>query len=131
MELAALHAFAAGTGSSDLPLERLRTSTGIPEADRVAEAARQFEAVLLRQILAAARKTVIKADESNGTARSEIYDDMVNTQLAEAISRSGDFGLARSLQVQLAREATRPGGPAAAPGAPAAGPARDDLDPLR
>lgn len=129
MDIAHLHAVAAGTGSADLPLERLRASSGIPESDRVAEAARQFEAVLLRQILAAARKTVIRADDEQGTARSEIYDDMINTQLAEAISRSGDFGLARSLQAQLTRETTRPGFPGTAPGTPAGRPGPDAREP--
>lgn len=90
--------------TADLPLDRLVANPNIPEADKVKELARQFEAVLLRQILQQARQPVFRSDlESDSTARS-IYDDLINHQLAEAISRSGSFGLAKALQAQLTRQ---------------------------
>ncbi|HWD19746.1 MAG TPA: rod-binding protein [Verrucomicrobiae bacterium] len=87
--------------ASDVPLESLAGNTNLSDSDKVAEVARQFEAVLLRQILQEARKSQIPGANS---AESGIYDDMVNNQMADTISRSGSFGLAKSLQNQLTRQ---------------------------
>jgi Rod binding domain-containing protein len=57
--------------------------------------------VLLRQILNDARKPVFKSSLTEKSATSAIYDEMVTAQLADAVSRSGEFGLARSLTTQL------------------------------
>ena len=70
----------------------------------MAEVSRQFEAVLLRQILQETRKSSVSPSSSADASASGIYDDMINNQLADSISRSGSFGLARSLQGQLARQ---------------------------
>jgi Rod binding domain-containing protein len=58
----------------------------------------------LRQILQEARKTVITSSTTGDSMTSGIYNDMVNNQLADKISRSGEFGLAKSLQTQLVRQ---------------------------
>lgn len=84
-----------------VPAERLEHHRGLSEGEKVAEACRQFEAILLRQILTAARKPVIPSDLNRESATSDIYQDMINNQLADAMSGNGGFGLARSLQVQL------------------------------
>ncbi|MBX3747509.1 MAG: rod-binding protein [Verrucomicrobiae bacterium] len=86
---------------ASVPVERLEHHRGLSEGDKVAEACRQFEAILLRQMLTDARKAVIPSDLNRESATSDIYQDMINTQLADAMSQSGGFGLARSLQVQL------------------------------
>ena len=83
-----------------LPLETLAVNPNISDADKVAEASRQFEAVLLRQILAEANHP----DPDENPAVAGVYNDMVNNQLADAISRSGEFGLAQGLQKQLTRQ---------------------------
>lgn len=84
-----------------IPIERLSNDKTLSKSEKLAEASRQFEAVLLRQILGSARKTVFKSSVSEESLSSGIYQDMVTDQLAESISRSGAFGLARSLQSQL------------------------------
>lgn len=86
-----------------LPLERLARHPQLSEADKIAELSRQFEAVLLRQILRQARKTVIDSELTRSSAVSDIYDDMVTSQLAEAMSRSGSLGLGRLLAQELTR----------------------------
>jgi flagellar protein FlgJ len=102
---------------ADLSLDRLAANPNLSEEEKVTGLARQFEAVLLRQILAAARKTVIPSEWCPDSATSGIYQDMVNSQLADAISQSGDFGVARSLQAQLVHE-TLPGKPTPAAAGP-------------
>jgi flagellar protein FlgJ len=89
--------------ASRLPLESLAANSKLSDNEKVAEVSRQFEAVLLRQILQDIRKPVLASTESNSTTNG-IYSDMINDQLADSISRSGAFGLARSLQSQLGRQ---------------------------
>lgn len=96
--------------AASIPIDRLEQSAQLSETDKVREASRQFEAVLLRQILTAARKTVIQSEHNPTSATSQIYEDMITNQLAEGISKAGTFGLARGLEVQLRHEATRPSG---------------------
>jgi Rod binding domain-containing protein len=38
------------------------------------------------------------------TAAQGVYQDMITSQLAESISRSGCFGLAKGLEVQLQQQ---------------------------
>lgn len=90
--------------ASELPLERLAASDQVSEAEKVGEMSRQFEAVLLRQILSEAHKTVIHSEFSDDSAVGGIYRDMVTTQLADLISQSGSFGLAQHLHKDLTRQ---------------------------
>lgn len=94
--------------AADQPLEKLASNTAILESEKVAEASRQFEALLLRQILSQSRKTVVHSKFNSHSTTSDIYQDMVTTQLADKISQSGAFGLARSLEAQLARQVLTP-----------------------
>jgi Rod binding domain-containing protein len=115
--LAGTHPLADGRGSGgqgvsvqghvkagDLPLEALARNPALSEADKIGELSRQFEALLLRQVLAQTQKTVIKSGLTEESAESSIYQDMITNQLAECISKSGSFGLARSLEHELTRQ---------------------------
>jgi flagellar protein FlgJ len=86
------------------PFEQMAANPNVPKKQKVEEACRQFEAVLLRQILSEARKTVIASDGKKDSNETDIYNDMVNTQMADNISRSGTFGLAQSLESQLVHQ---------------------------
>jgi Rod binding domain-containing protein len=89
--------------ASQLPLESLAHNKNISDADKVAEVSRQFEAVLLRQIFQDIRKPVLAPAEGDATSAG-IYSDMINNELADSISRSGGFGLAKSLTSQLTHQ---------------------------
>lgn len=99
-----LHALNAGLKAPEPPLEKVAENKALSEEQKVAELSRQFEGVLLRQILGQARKTVFQSTTDEESASSAIYQDMVTSQLAESISKSGSFGLAKSLQTQLSRQ---------------------------
>ena len=90
--------------ASDLPVEQLANNSPAAESDKIRELSRQFEAVLLRHVLGNIQKTVIKSDVTEEAAGTDIYQDLVTSQLADAISRSGSFGLARSLEAELTRQ---------------------------
>ena len=94
----------AGLKAPELPLEKVADSRALSEEQKVAELSRQFEGVLLRQILGQARKTIFQSKTDEESASGAIYQDMVTSQLAESISKSGSFGLAKSMQTQLSRQ---------------------------
>lgn len=93
------------------PLEREPRRT---DAEKLTEVARQFEAILVRQILTDAQKKLCAGGTEPESAAGSIYQDMITNNLAERISQAGTLGLARTLEKQLHREITTV--PAAAPG---------------
>lgn len=76
----------------------------LSESAKIDEAARQFEAMLVRQMLAEARKPVIQGGMEEESATRDIYQDLVNEHLAEAITRGGGLGVARSLSTEWQRQ---------------------------
>jgi peptidoglycan hydrolase FlgJ len=90
--------------AAEVPLERLAGNSQLTQEQKLGEAARQFEAVLLRQILQSAQKTVIRSSFSDDSTTSSIYHDFVTQQLADAVSKSGTVGLAKTLERQLSRQ---------------------------
>jgi Rod binding domain-containing protein len=93
-----------GVKASDLPVERLATNPALSEREKVQQLSREFESLLLRQILADAGKNVIHSDLMPKSVSADIYKDMVVSQLADRISQSGAFGLARTLEKELTRQ---------------------------
>jgi Rod binding domain-containing protein len=87
--------------AADIPPERLAGNTALSESEKITEASRQFEAILLRQILSETQKTTIPSKYADNSVASSIYRDMVTNQLAESISKSGSFGLAKTFERQL------------------------------
>jgi flagellar protein FlgJ len=101
MDIPALH---PQIKASDVPLDQLAKNSHLTEEQKVSEATRQFEAILLRQILAETQKTVIPSKYADNSTAADIYHDMVTQQLADSISKSGTLGLAGTLQRQLTRQ---------------------------
>lgn len=99
-----IDAISSPVQTSKLSLQEIARNPQIPQSEKIAEASRQFEAVLLRHILQETRKTIFHSDAASDSVTSGIYQDMITEQLAENISRSGTFGLARSLQSELGRQ---------------------------
>jgi flagellar protein FlgJ len=89
--------------ASDIAPERLAGNTALTDRQKIAEASRQFEAILLRQILAATQKPVIPSKLVDNSTAADIYRDMITNQLADSISKSGGFGLAKTFEQQLTR----------------------------
>src|SRR5438309_926554 len=93
-----------GVDASQLPLDQLAQNPKLSEQQKVSEVSRQFEALLLRQILHDAQKTVIASRYGADSSVNGIYQDLSTAQLADSISKSGGFGLARNLEKQLSRQ---------------------------
>ncbi len=98
------HSISPHVRPSNLPLDRLATSKTVSEEEKLGVVGQQFEAMLLRQMLQEAQKTVVPSRFSMRGAANSVYQDMISSQLAEGISRSGGFGLANSLAAQMSRQ---------------------------
>lgn len=92
-----------------LPMEKLEANPRLSEEEKIGELGRQFETVLLRQILRDAQKTVFKSSILSESAATSVYQDMIAEQFADSISRSGSLGLGDSLRRQLTRELSASG----------------------
>ena len=95
--------------ASNIAPERLAGNPNLTQAQKIGEASRQFESVLLKQILSDSQKTVIPSEFSDDSTASGIYHDLISQALADSISKSGTFGLAQTFAQQL----NRPGAAAA------------------
>ena len=92
------------SANASRPAEEVGRSATMSSGEKVAELSRQFEALLLRQMLKEARKPMLGDTLTGKSSVSKIYDDMVTDRLADAIASSGDVGLGTSLQAQLMRQ---------------------------
>jgi Rod binding domain-containing protein len=99
-----LSAIQARREAAEVPPEQLVGDKQLTEDQKIGEVSRQFEAILLREILQNTQKTVIPSSFSDNSTAASIYQDMVTRELADSISRSGTLGLARMLQRQLSRQ---------------------------
>ena len=73
------------------------------DRERLAQAARQFEAIFVRQMLAAARKTEFAAELSGGQAM-DTFRTMQDENFADIAAKTGALGLAAQIEAQLSRQ---------------------------
>jgi Rod binding domain-containing protein len=90
--------------AADIPLDMIANNRTLTQPQKVAEVSRQFEALMLRQILQETQKTVIPSTFSDSSTTADIYHDMVINQIADSISKSGSLGLAKTLERQLGHQ---------------------------
>jgi flagellar protein FlgJ len=81
--------------------EALAGNKALTENEKIGEASRQFEAMLLRQFLGESQKPVIESEFTDNSAEAGIYRDFITNQLADSLSRSGGIGLAKTFERQL------------------------------
>lgn len=86
------------TGAAALPA---REAT--PANAELREAAQQFEAILLRQVLASARSTDFGGNDLFGGQGEETFREMRDLRFAEVTAQSGQLGFAAAIERQLSR----------------------------
>ena len=84
----------------------LSASHGAPRA-QLAHAAKQFEAIFVRQMLAAARKTQFGGDML-GSEGLQTFRAMQDEHFADIASDTGAFGLAKMIETQLSAQLSLP-----------------------
>ena len=61
-----------------------------------------FEAIFVKQMLNAMRKTVDKSSLLDGSLAQEIFEDLLYDEYAQKMAQSGSFGLAELIYDRLA-----------------------------
>lgn len=100
-----------GMIASDLALPA--TPRGVDEQRRLSgkspiEVAREFEALLVAQMIAAMRRTVGSGGLLEASAARRVLDGAFDHEVARSLTARGDFGIAPQLMVQLARRGVPP-----------------------
>jgi len=93
--------------AADVAPESLAGNKSLSEHQKIAEASRQFEAMLLRQILAETQKPVIKSEFTDNSTAAGIYQDFVTNQMSDSLSKSGALGFAQVFERQLDHPAAK------------------------
>jgi peptidoglycan hydrolase FlgJ len=89
-------ALSSDLAATALPLKSSETTQNDPA--RIAQAAEQFEGILLRQILSESMKPLLE----NGPG-AQVYGYFLTGSLAESIGKAGGLGLGNVLQTQLTK----------------------------
>src|ERR1700734_3851892 len=95
--------------TSNVPVEELVGNKHLTQQQKIHEASRQFETILLRQILSESQKPVITSEFTDNSTAAGIYQDYITNTLADSISKSGNFGLAKIFEQQLSHPAPKTG----------------------
>ena len=94
MDLSAISSQLASTGLSPSDV-----SKGTKDPAKLAKVSRQFESILVRQILGESMKPLLQGGPSG-----QVYGYMLTDSLADKISEGGWLGLAHVLQTQISRK---------------------------
>ncbi len=97
--------------ASAVPVEELAANKHLTEQQKVAEASRQFEAIMLQQILSESQKPVITSEFTDNSTAAGIYQDYITKTLADSMSKSGTLGLAKVFEQQLSHPAAKTASP--------------------
>lgn len=85
--------------------QELVHSTRMSEEDKLKEATRQFEGVMLRQFLKESLKPLIKSDMVQSSAANDIYRSHLVDIMADSMTRGPGLGITTSLQAAVTRNA--------------------------
>lgn len=80
------------------------TATHGSDRERLAAAAKQFEAIFVRQMLAAARKTSFGDSPFSDSQGLGTFREMQDDRFAQIAADSGAFGIAAAVEKQLSAQ---------------------------
>jgi Rod binding domain-containing protein len=95
--------------AADVPIEELAGNKHLTQQQKIHEASRQFEVIMLQQVLSEMQKPVITSEFTDNSTASDIYQGFISQALAEGMSKSGAFGFAKIFEQQLSPHAPKPG----------------------
>lgn len=106
---------------STMPIAAATTALAIPAGRRaqIRQTAQQFEAIFVRQMLSAARKSDF-GDTMTSSQGADTFTQMQDARFADIASQKGAFGLARMIEKQLLHREAQRAGHAPIPPAPSA-----------
>jgi Rod binding domain-containing protein len=95
--------------TANIPVEELAGNKNLTEQQKIAEASRQFESIMLRQILSESQKPVFESEFTDNSTAAGIYQDYMTNTLADSISKAGTLGFAKIFERQLSHHPTKTG----------------------
>ncbi|MEY4653001.1 MAG: Peptidoglycan hydrolase FlgJ [Pseudomonadota bacterium] len=99
---------APSTGYLDFgSLTALRGQAVQDERKALRKAAEQFEAHFLQETLKAMRQTIVKSELSE-TASADLYEDLMDKEVAQQMARRGGVGMANMLERQFTQRYAPP-----------------------
>ena len=101
------------TSSSDIdtstvPVEDLAGNKHLTKQQKIHEVSRQFEAIMLQQILSEMQKPVITSEFTDDSTASGIYQDYMTNALAQSMSKTDSLGFAKIFEDQLSPHTSKP-----------------------
>lgn len=72
------------------------------DRQKLADAAKRFEAIFARQMLASARKASF-GDDMFSSQANDTFKQMMDERFADIMADSGSLGLGKSIEAQLAK----------------------------
>lgn len=86
------------------PLGKLRADAARNDPEALREAGRQFEAMLVNQLMKTARATKFNEDDPMDSPAMQTYTGLLDEQFAQGVTRGRGLGLADALvrQIELA-----------------------------
>lgn len=97
------------------------TASHVSDREKLAGAAKQFEAIFLRQMLSAARKTDFGGEKLLGGQGIDTFRTMQDEHFADVAAGTGGFGLAAMIEKQLTAQFGTSFAPGASTGSARAG----------
>lgn len=79
------------------------------DRQKLADAAKRFEAIFVRQMLASARKASF-GDDMFASQANDTFKQMMDERFADILADSGSLGLGKSIEAQLAKHLGMEGG---------------------
>lgn len=92
---------------ANVPIDDLAGNKSLTRQQKIHEASREFESIMLKQILSEMQKPVITSEFTDDSTAAGIYQDYVTNALAESMSKSGSFGFAKIFEEQLSPPAAK------------------------
>ena len=99
----------------NVPIEDLAGNKHLTQQQKIHEASREFESIMLQQILSEMQKPVITSEFTDDSTAAGIYQDYISNALAEGMSKSDSFGFAKIFEQQLSPHTSKTHGAASAP----------------
>lgn len=87
----------------DTALPGLTIRPGATDREKLTATAKQFESMLVRQMLAAARKADFGGDDVFGSQALDTFRQMQDEHFADVTAETGVLGLASILEAQMQR----------------------------
>ncbi len=75
---------------------------GTSDDKKLKESCQEFEAMFIKQMLSAMKKTVNKSGLIKENMGEKIFDDMLNDEYAKSMASTSEFGIAEMMYKQLA-----------------------------